>query len=73
MPKRELCEHIQKQVPDFTFLYAPVGKDSDQRNYFVSNTKIEAMGYKTEFSLQWGIEELTKGYQMLRNTQFSNV
>ena len=38
--KRELCEHIQKQVPDFVFLDAPVGKDPDQRNYIVSNAKI---------------------------------
>ncbi|MFO0780143.1 MAG: SDR family oxidoreductase, partial [Nitrospira sp.] len=29
--KRELCEHIQKQVPDFVFVDAPVGKDPDQR------------------------------------------
>ena len=71
--KKELCEHIQKQVPDFTFLDAPVGKDPDQRNYIVSNAKIEATGYKTEFSLERGIGELIKGYQMLRNTRFGNV
>jgi len=41
-----LCEHIQKQVPDFVFLDAPVGKDPDQRNYIVSNAKIEATGFK---------------------------
>ena len=40
--KRELCERIQRQVPDFTFIDAPVGKDPDQRNYIVSNAKIEA-------------------------------
>lgn len=71
--KRELCQHIQKQLPDFTFLEAPVGKDPDQRNYIVSNAKLEATGYKTEFSLETGILELIKGYKMLRNSRYSNV
>jgi nucleoside-diphosphate-sugar epimerase len=71
--KKELCEHIQKQVPDFVFIDAPVGKDPDQRNYIVSNAKIEATGYKPEFSLDRGIEELIKGYKMIKNTLYGNV
>ena len=71
--KRELCEHIQRQIPDFTFLDAPVGKDPDQRNYIVSNAKLEATGYKTEFSLERGIGELIKGYKMIRNTRYGNI
>lgn len=71
--KRELCEHIQKQLPDFVFIDAPVGKDPDQRNYIVSNAKIEATGYKTEFSLDRGIGELIKGFRMIRNTRYGNV
>jgi nucleoside-diphosphate-sugar epimerase len=59
--KRELCEHIQKQVPDFVFLDAPVGKDPDQRNYIVSNAKIEATGFKPMYSLDAGISDLIKG------------
>jgi len=71
--KRELCEHIQKQVSDFVFIDAPVGKDPDQRNYIVSNAKIEDTGYKPEFSLDRGIEELIKGYKMIKNTLYGNV
>jgi len=71
--KRELCEHIQKQLPDFVFMEAPVGKDPDQRNYIVSNAKIEATGYKQEFSLDRGIGELIKGYSMIRNTRYGNI
>ncbi len=71
--KKELCEHIHKQLPDFTFLDAPVGKDPDQRNYIVSNAKIEATGFKPEFSLDRGIDELIKGYKMIRNTRYGNV
>jgi nucleoside-diphosphate-sugar epimerase len=71
--KKELCERIQKQVPDFVFLDAPVGKDPDQRNYIVSNTKIEATGYKPMYSLDMGISDLIKGYTMIKNTCYGNV
>ena len=71
--KKELCEHIQKQVPDFVFLDAPVGKDPDQRNYIVSNAKIEATGFKPMYSLDMGIGDLIKGYTMIKNTRYGNV
>ena len=71
--KKELCERIQKQVQDFVFLDAPVGKDPDQRNYIVSNAKIESTGFKTTHSLDFGIQELIKGYIMIRNTVYGNV
>ena len=71
--KKELCERIQKQLPDFTFLEAPVGKDPDQRNYIVSNAKLEATGFRTEFSLDRGIGELIKGFTMLKNNLYGNV
>lgn len=71
--KRELCEHIQKQVPDFVFVDAPVGKDPDQRNYIVSNAKIESTGFKPIYSLDAGISDLIKGYTMIKNTRYGNV
>lgn len=71
--KKELCEHIQKQVPDFVFLDAPVGKDPDQRNYIVSNAKIEATGFRPMYSLDTGIKDLIKGYTMIKNTRYGNV
>ncbi|MBU4461355.1 MAG: hypothetical protein KJ579_12355, partial [Verrucomicrobia bacterium] len=73
LSKMELCLEIRKQVPDFTILEAPVGKDPDQRNYIVSNAKIEATGYRPRVGLQAGIAELIKGYQVVRRNQFSNV
>ena len=71
--KKELCEAIQKQIPDFVFPEAPVGKDPDQRDYIVSNAKIESTGFKTAFSLDAGIQDLIKGYTMIRNTKYGNV
>jgi nucleoside-diphosphate-sugar epimerase len=71
--KKELCETIQKRVADFVFLDALVGKDIDQRNYIVSNAKVEATGYRTTMTLDAGIAELIKGYAMIKNTQYGNV
>jgi nucleoside-diphosphate-sugar epimerase len=71
--KWELCESIQKRVPDFVFQEAKVGKDPDQRNYIVSNAKIEATGFKQAYSLDYGIQELIKGYTMIRNSMYGNV
>lgn len=71
--KKELCEIIGRQLPDFTFIEAPIGKDPDQRNYVVSNAKIEAAGFKPAYSLELGIQELIKGYTMIRNTKYGNV
>ncbi|MCL2011657.1 MAG: NAD(P)-dependent oxidoreductase [Cystobacterineae bacterium] len=71
--KRELCERIQKHLPSFVFLEAPLGADPDQRDYIVSNAKIEATGFRPRFSLDLGIEELVKGYTMLKNTLYGNV
>lgn len=71
--KRELCREIQKQVPDFYFTEAPVGEDPDKRDYVVSNAKIEATGFKPGISLQAGIAELIKGYQVIRRNQYANV
>jgi len=71
--KKELCVYIQKQLPEFIFIEAPVGKDPDQRNYIVSNDKLEGTGYNPEYSLERGIAELIKGYRMIRNTRYGNV
>ena len=71
--KKELCERIQKQVTDFVFIDEQIGKDLDQRNYIVSNEKIESTGFFTEFSLDQGIEELIKGYTMIKNSRYGNV
>lgn len=71
--KWELCEAIQKYVPNFTFVEAEVGKDPDQRNYIVSNDKLEATGFKPAVSLDSGIEELVKGFRMINNRKYGNV
>jgi nucleoside-diphosphate-sugar epimerase len=71
--KRELCERIAVHVPGFTFLDAPVGADVDQRNYVVSNARIEATRWRPQFSLDDGIRELIVGLRMLPRGQNGNV
>jgi nucleoside-diphosphate-sugar epimerase len=73
LSKLELCAVIQKHLPQFVFLEAPIGEDPDKRDYIVSNERIEKTGYKPSFGLDDGIQELIKGYQILRNSKFSNV
>ena len=73
LSKMELCLEIQKQIPEFTIMEAPVGKDPDQRNYIVSNAKLEATGYRPQVSIQRAIAELIQGYQIIRRNQHANV
>ena len=39
-------------------MISEIGKDPDQRNYIVSNDKIELTGFKTKVTLSDGIREL---------------
>ena len=64
---------IQKHISDFVFLESEIGQDPDKRNYIVSNEKIEKTGFQPEVSLDEGIRELIKGYQILRRTTFTNL
>jgi nucleoside-diphosphate-sugar epimerase len=71
--KQELCKAIQEVLPEFTFMDAPLAKDPDQRNYIVSNAKIESRGMKAEVGLTDGIRELVKGLKMFEQYPFSNL
>lgn len=73
LSKIELCQAIQKHLPDFVYLEAPIGEDPDKRDYIVSNAKILSTGLRPKFSIDMGIKELIKGYTILRNSIYSNV
>ena len=73
LSKFELCQEIQKFIPNFYFIESPIGEDVDKRDYVVSNTKIETKGFDAKISLQSGIEELIKGYQIIKRNQYSNI
>lgn len=71
--KKELCMAIQKYLPEFVYLEAPLGRDPDQRNYIVSNKKIENRGFRASLTLDEGIKELIKGFTMIKKQGYSNV
>jgi len=73
LSKKELCEKIQQYVPSFIFQEAAIGKDPDQRNYVVSNKKMEDTGFSPIHSLDSGIQELAKGYTMIKNSKYGNI
>jgi len=71
--KLELCEIIKKHVPGFTIVEGEIKKDPDQRNYIVSNAKLEATGFEPMYDLDSGIMELLMGYRMIKNNIYGNV
>lgn len=73
LSKKELCDEIRKQVPEFYVLESAIGEDPDKRDYIVSNEKIERTGYEPDVSLSDGITELIKGYKIIRRNQYANV
>lgn len=68
--KRQLCEAIKKQVPDFFITESEINKDPDQRNYIVSNDKIEKTGWLPAFSLDDAIHEVLKICPIIKNTNY---
>ena len=73
LSKMELCEEIKKIIPELNIIELETEKDPDQRNYIVSNEKIEKTGYTPVWKLKDGIIELMKGYQMINNRTYSNI
>jgi len=74
--KLELAQTIQKQVPELVIVENNFKKDFDQRNYMVSNAKLENKGWMPTFSLEKGIKELIMGYKSIiknRNKDFTNL
>lgn len=73
LTKRQLCEKIKEHIPNFYIHSAPIGEDPDKRDYLVSNDKIESLGWRPHYSLDDGIKELIKGFQMLQLNMYANV
>jgi len=73
LTKRQLCEKIEEYVPEFYIHSAAVGEDPDKRDYLVSNEKIESLGWKPDHTLDMGIKELLKGYEILKPNKFANA
>lgn len=72
LSKVELCEKIKEHLPQFTFFESEYNKDPDKRNYIVSNERLESTGWRPQYSLDDGIEELIKTYSIIKNDSYAN-
>jgi len=61
--KEEIALKIKKRI-DYYLHFADIGEDEDKRNYSVSYEKINSFGFKTEKTVDEGIEELIKACQI---------
>lgn len=71
--KKDLCILIKRVLGDFVILEDEVQKDPDQRNYLVSNNKIEKAGFRASISIEEGVRELVKGLPMFESFPYSNL
>ena len=58
LTKYMLAKKIKKQLKDLKIKIVKNKKDPDQRDYFVSNKKIEKKGFRAKTSIDTGIKEL---------------
>ena len=74
--KRELAEEIKKSFPNLVIIENEFGEDKDNRNYIVSNDKLEATGWKPRYTIEDGINELMLAYKMIitdNNKKYTNL
>ena len=72
LTKLQLCEKIAAQVPGFEWRESAVGADPDRHDCVVSNEKMKRAGWQPRHSVDSGITELVKGYQMMREGELPN-
>ena len=61
----DVCDLIKAQIPKFVVKVEEFETDPDKRNYVVSNAKLEKLGWSCDFSVEDGIAELRKAYEMI--------
>ena len=74
--KMELAKKIKTYYPNLVIIENEFSTDIDNRNYIVSNNKLESFGWKPKYSIDDGIEELITAYQMVitdNNKKYTNL
>lgn len=73
LTKLQLAEQIKKHIHDLYITTAENKSDPDKRDYLVSNEKLEKTGWKATMTLDDGINELIKAYQIIKRNQYANI
>ena len=76
LSKMELAEKIKLVVPDLVIVKNEFSSDFDNRNYIVSNEKLESFGWKPTYTIDHGISELIDAYKMIityNNKNYTNL
>ena len=73
LTKRQLAEKIMEHLPELTIISSEIGQDPDKRDYIVSNEKLESTGWRPKYSLEDGIVELLKGYELMHLHNMKNI
>ena len=74
--KLQLAQKIKEFIPELVIVENEFKKDFDQRNYMVSNNKLESRGWVADHSLESGIQELIKSFTMIKkfkDKDFTNL
>ena len=74
--KMELAQKIKTYYPNLVIIENEFSTDIDNRNYIVSNDKLESYGWKPKYSIDDGIKELITAYQMVitdNNKKYTNL
>lgn len=72
LSKLELAEKIKQHVPSLVIKQDNFKEDFDKRNYIVSNEKLESLGWKPVYDLDYGISQLIEAYKVIVNKQNQN-
>ena len=70
--KYMLAQKIKKKLKFLKIKIIKNKKDPDQRDYYVSNKKIEKKGYKAKISIEKGIDELTNVFSYSKEKIINN-
>ena len=76
LSKLELAEKIKSHIPSLVIKQDDFKEDFDKRNYIVSNEKLEALGWKPIYDLDYGIKQLMLAYKIVinkNNQNFTNL
>jgi nucleoside-diphosphate-sugar epimerase len=71
MNKLQLAEKINEQIP-IEIIRAEFTQDPDKRDYIVSSQKIYDLGFKCEYDLDFGINQLIKMYKLIDRPWYAN-